>query len=309
MPGMTTPRVGIGLLVYNGEQHLPEAIDSLLTQTMGDFVLDISDNASTDRTEEICRSYVAADPRVRYVRHDKNRGPTWSSNFVAQASPDTEFYKWCAHDDIYDPTYLERCVEELDEQPEIVACHCRSRFINDRGDELMRSFRLQTFTDLRPWVRLNQILVMPHDHSHGFAVIRRSTLARIRPFQPVFKSDAILMSELALQGPLGEVPEHLFANRMHPSRATAVISKGRTPLVWAEWFRGSTRFPLWHTLAALHRSVASAPLEPVARARCYAVLAAWMRTEWKNLGWDLAADGPRVVRERIGAGRRRAPGR
>ena len=84
---MTPPRVAIGLVVYNGQRHLAAAIDSLLSQTMEDFVLDISDNASTDQTEEICRSYAAADSRVRYVRHDENHGPTWNHNFVAKLLP------------------------------------------------------------------------------------------------------------------------------------------------------------------------------------------------------------------------------
>jgi glycosyltransferase involved in cell wall biosynthesis len=65
---MGLPRVRIGLPAYNGERHLPAALDSLLAQTYGDFELIISDNASTDRTEEICREYAARDSRIRYHR-------------------------------------------------------------------------------------------------------------------------------------------------------------------------------------------------------------------------------------------------
>ena len=244
----------MGLYVYNGELHLPATIDSLLSQTMGDFVLNISDNASTDGTEEICRSYEAADPRVQYLRHGENRGPTWNSNFVAQVSPETEYFKWCAHDDVYDATYLELCVAELEKQPEIVACHSRTCYINERGEELMRSYRQLEFTDPRPWVRLQQVLLRAHDFSYSFAVIRRSALQRIRPLQPVFAADAVVLAELAFQGPFGLVPEHLFANRMHPKRATAVISRGRAPQVWAKWFGGSSRFPLFHTLVVLRQA-------------------------------------------------------
>ena len=63
----------------------------------------------------------------------------------------------------------------------------------------------------------------PHDFSIAFAVIRRSALDRVRPFQPVYNSDAIKLAELAFLGPFGEVPEHLFLNRRHPGRASAVI--------------------------------------------------------------------------------------
>ena len=46
------PKVSIGLAVYNGEKYLDEAIRSILAQTFKDFELIISDNASTDRTDD-----------------------------------------------------------------------------------------------------------------------------------------------------------------------------------------------------------------------------------------------------------------
>ncbi len=45
-------RVSIGLPVYNGENYIAHAIDSVLAQTYTDFELVICDNGSTDRTEE-----------------------------------------------------------------------------------------------------------------------------------------------------------------------------------------------------------------------------------------------------------------
>jgi glycosyltransferase involved in cell wall biosynthesis len=303
-----TQKVAIGLFVYNGELHLPATIDSLLSQTMGDFVVNISDNASTDATQEICRAYEADDPRVRYIRQEENRGVTWNQNFVALESPETEFFKWCAHDDVYDATYLERCVAELEKQPEIVACHSRTRYINERGEELMRSFRHLDFGDPRPWVRLQQVLLRAHDFSYSFAVTRRSALRRIRPLQPVFSADGVVLSELALEGPFGLVPEHLFANRMHPKRVTSLISRGRAPKVWAKWFGGSSRFPLFHTLVVLRKSVASSDLGPRDKARCYGVLAKWIGRHWSGFGLELATDGPQLVSQNVAKGWRRALG-
>lgn len=60
------PRVSVGLPVYNGERFLRESLDSLLSQTFEDFELIISDNASTDRTQEVCQEYAAKDRRIRY---------------------------------------------------------------------------------------------------------------------------------------------------------------------------------------------------------------------------------------------------
>ena len=77
-------RVSIGLPVYNGDRYLEEALDSLLAQTYTDFELVISDNASTDRTEEICRSFAERDSRIRYTRADVNGGGTWTFNRVVE---------------------------------------------------------------------------------------------------------------------------------------------------------------------------------------------------------------------------------
>jgi glycosyltransferase involved in cell wall biosynthesis len=58
-------KLSIGLPVYNGEKFLEKCLDSLLAQTFSDFELIISDNASTDNTEAICRTYAAQDQRIR----------------------------------------------------------------------------------------------------------------------------------------------------------------------------------------------------------------------------------------------------
>jgi glycosyltransferase involved in cell wall biosynthesis len=303
---VAVPRVGLGLFVYNGERYLTEAVDSLLAQTMGDFVLDISDNASTDGTEEICRAYAASDPRVRYIRQPENRGAIWNCNFAMGISPDTELYKACAHDDVYAPTYVERCLEELDRRPEIVACHSRTLYINEQSQEIMRSFRRQAFTDARPWVRFQQILLRTHDYSNVFALTRRSVMARVRPFQQVFNCDGVFLSELAFQGPFGEVPEHLFANRMHAKRATAVTTSGREAQMWANWLGASSRLPLWRTANELRHAIERAGLDPVTRVRCASVLGRWLIQRWKGFSWELATGLPLALGDRVGAGRRGA---
>ena len=69
------PTVSICLPVYNGENYLAIAIELMLAQTFADFELIICDNASTDRTEAICRRFAANDARLRYSRlykHDRD---------------------------------------------------------------------------------------------------------------------------------------------------------------------------------------------------------------------------------------------
>ena len=68
------PAVSIGMPVYNGERFIRDALESLLAQSFTDFELIISDNASTDTTERICKKYAARDSRIRYVKQSGNIG-------------------------------------------------------------------------------------------------------------------------------------------------------------------------------------------------------------------------------------------
>lgn len=78
------PEISVGLPVFSGERYLDEAIQSILAQTVTDLELVICDNASTDRTEAICRSYAESDDRIRYVRNPFNIGPNRNFNRVAR---------------------------------------------------------------------------------------------------------------------------------------------------------------------------------------------------------------------------------
>src|SRR5690348_2643366 len=100
------PRVSIGLPVYNGGRHLRAALDSLLAQTFGDFELIISDNASTDGTESICRGYAKRDDRIRYFRTKQNVGAAANFNRVFDFSRG-DYFKWSGHDSVHAATYLQ----------------------------------------------------------------------------------------------------------------------------------------------------------------------------------------------------------
>jgi len=113
-----TPQVSIGMPVYNGEPFIREALDSLLAQTFTDFELIISDNASTDGTEVICREYELKDDRIRYVRQAENRGPTANFQFVLDEAVG-EYFMWAAADDRRHPDFVDLAVKVLLECPDV----------------------------------------------------------------------------------------------------------------------------------------------------------------------------------------------
>jgi glycosyltransferase involved in cell wall biosynthesis len=111
-------RLVIGMPVYNGEKYVRGALDSLLSQSYRSFTVLISDNGSTDATEQTCREYAARDPRVVYVRHDQNRGVAFNFSFVLKHSR-SEFFMWAADDDRWDPHFVASCVSVLEAEPRV----------------------------------------------------------------------------------------------------------------------------------------------------------------------------------------------
>src|SRR5215211_4893186 len=99
------PQVSIGLPVYNGERYLALCLDSMLAQSFKEFEIVISDNASTDQTAEICRSYQNKDRRIRYFRNEQNAGAAWNHNRVFELSS-APLLKWAACDDLHEPLFL-----------------------------------------------------------------------------------------------------------------------------------------------------------------------------------------------------------
>ena len=111
--------VTIGIPVYNGEQYIQKAIDSVLTQSYTNFKLIISDNASNDSTEAICREFALNDSRVRYVRHKINKGTNFNFPFVLSEAS-SKYFVWLGADDYWEPTFLEKNIEILESDVNII---------------------------------------------------------------------------------------------------------------------------------------------------------------------------------------------
>src|SRR5581483_2124327 len=146
-----SPKVSIGLPVFNGERYLAETIQSILAQTFSDFELIISDNASTDRTEDICRSFAAVDGRIRYVRNKHNIGAVGNYNNVQRLARGA-YFRWANYDDLIAPNMVARCVEVLDNEPTVILAYTKSQLIDQDG------VVLSTYTD-----RLNLRFCRPSD--------------------------------------------------------------------------------------------------------------------------------------------------
>src|SRR6185295_18844558 len=131
---LSSPRVSIGLPVYNGEKYLARALTSLVSQDFEDFELILSDNASADSTEAICREFAAKDSRIRYYRNETNIGATKNYNRVFELAHG-EFFKWASHDDECHPSLIRRCLETFSRAPDpTVLVFAKAEIIDELGN-------------------------------------------------------------------------------------------------------------------------------------------------------------------------------
>jgi len=273
------PRLSIGLPVYNGENYLAEALDALLDQTYKDFELIISDNASTDRTEQICREYEARDQRIRYIRQPINLGAGPNHNAVFHESRG-ELFKWASHDDLYGRDLLEKCIEALDAKPDVILAHSWQAIIDGEGKIVLPIDYPLATDDPRAPVRFQSMLfTVGGDDFYG---VMRSDVLRKTPLQQSYHhADRTIVSELALHGRFYQVPEVLYYRRDHPDRAERAQPSMRARCANLDPRRANRlRNPMvrlvgeyiWGFVSAIRR----APLSSSERRRCYRHLAHWM---------------------------------
>jgi glycosyltransferase involved in cell wall biosynthesis len=210
-----TPPLTIGLPVFNAETYLPAALESILGQTFGDFVLVVSDNASTDGTEEIVRAHAQVDARVQYERSPENRGLVWNFNHVFDGCR-TEFFRWAASDDVVASTCFERCVETLRAAPgDVVLAYPRTKLIGPLGEQLGEVDDGLDLRSAEAHRRLRRVVLNMVYGNVVFAVIRSDALRRTRGHGNYPSADRVLVAELALLGQFREIPEALFFRRRH----------------------------------------------------------------------------------------------
>jgi glycosyltransferase involved in cell wall biosynthesis len=292
------PSVSIGLPVYNGEAYLRGALDSLLGQTFTDLELIISDNASTDRTTEICRAYAAEDPRVRYVRHQVNRGVAWNHNFaLGQATG--KYFRWASHDDLCAPDFLARCVKELDADPGLVLCHTRTVVLDGEGNIISHNGGSPWIGSPRTHERFRDLVGLGHRHWQpllSFGVMRREAAVAAGGLGPHIGGDRTFLVRLALQGRLLEVDEELFFYREHAGQASSP-SRGRAArnAWWDPSKTGRIMLPYFRLGYEYACAVHEAPISGPERRRCYTVLLRWPIHYWKHLAVDVKHAGEDVA--------------
>jgi glycosyltransferase involved in cell wall biosynthesis len=273
------PRVGIGLPVYNGERYIAETLDSLLAQTFKDFEIIICDNASRDKTEQICRFYAAKDARIRYVRNSTNLGATKNYRLAFELSS-SEYFRWANSDDLFAPTSLARCVEILDREQSTILTYPKTKLIDERAqiiseyeDHLHLQYARASERFIQVSLRLGLVNAI-------YGLIRADVLKKTALIGSFIGSDMALIAELTLYGKFWEIPEFLFYRRIHPGAASQNID--RLQEFYEPGSKGRIPYTEWKHLAARFRSILRAPIDIPEKLRATVFVirkAAWNRGE------------------------------
>jgi glycosyltransferase involved in cell wall biosynthesis len=291
------PKVTLGMPVYNGEQFVEAAVRSLLAQTFGDFELLISDNASTDRTGEICRDYAARDPRIRYTRNEINLGFCRNQNSVYKRARGT-YFLLTHHDDIRSPEYLERTVPVLDADPTIIVCYTHTRDIDVNDQPLPRRDPPLRFDSLDLRERFRDVIRMDHLCEPDFGLTRMDVLRRTHLHGDYADSDRVLLAEMALHGRFHRIPEYLFFRRAHTGQSTSVAPDRHSRTVWFDPHKhqGKLLFPHFREFREYLAAVSRAPLGLADRMWCRGEMVRWLvKNRWR-LQSDLDHAGRRLLR-------------
>lgn len=260
---MGYPKVVIGLPVYNGQKYLGAAIESHLSQSYGDFILTISDNGSTDATQEICEDFARRDSRIRYQRSSENRGILWNHRQVMSAieSPE-QYFRWAGADDIMGADLLQSMVGVLDSCSDVVAVMPDTKNIDEAGNiigSMERSLDLQAAD---AYQRARDVLLANYQHVVAYGLLRVSTLRAMRTKPDYIGWDPIFLWELALRGKIVQPAGPTLLRRFHAGSISRV-KKATEMRKWVEPnARAGMEFPHWtwnyeHWRALLHTPLRS----------------------------------------------------
>ncbi|MFG2072148.1 glycosyltransferase family 2 protein [Nonomuraea maritima] len=224
--------VSVGLPVYNGAHRVEKVITSVLAQDHQNVELVICDNASTDRTEEVCRDWAATDSRVIYHRQPVNIGQI--PNFVdAIQRSRGVFYRWAGDDNWLAPTYVSRCLEVFAADERLLLVTTQQAYTGPHGSTETAPYTGTGYLADDPVDRFAESLRMLNENPFAmdplYALMRREPVMRVDRGRVMLREDEIYAARLALAGPWGHVPEILAGRDWEVQRLADIARKIGAP--------------------------------------------------------------------------------
>ncbi|MEM4406818.1 MAG: glycosyltransferase [Candidatus Methanomethylicaceae archaeon] len=205
-----TPKVSVIMSVHNGEVFLEQAIDSVLGQSFQEFEFVIVDDASTDRTWDICAECAVYDHRIILLRNSNNIGLTQSLNRAIEVSKGEYIARQDA-DDISVSSRLEKQVQFLGENPDVGVVGTWVAYVDEKG-KITGYWRPPTSPEVIKWNLLFGTCV-----AHPSVIMRKQLILKER-YNPTYRyaQDYDLWLRLSKKTKIANIPEILYMRRVHP---------------------------------------------------------------------------------------------
>jgi glycosyltransferase involved in cell wall biosynthesis len=268
-----TPCVSVCLPVYNGETYIGEAISSICEQTFEDIEVIISDNASTDGTQPLCREAATYDSRIRYFRSDTNRGLAWNYNQAFKLATG-QYLVWIGHDDLMAPDYIRCCVEGIQRHADTLLCFTNAIDIDGEGNMIQQVDLTNPGAAEAPSERFRHIL--SDDRCDSICgLMKTEFLQQTRLHAGYAESDRVLLAEMGFRGRFNKIPDYLFSRRVHPLRSTALRDHWERSVIFDPSKDGKAICPWWRQFFGFVSAIRRAPLCCKERFSAYKYLYWW----------------------------------
>lgn len=238
-------RVIIGLPMYQGAEHMREALQTLVAQTYGDFAIVACDDGASDEPGDYVRQLADRDPRLHYERNASRLGMTsnWRRCFDVgrRLHPDAVYFAWASDHDVWHPRWLETLVAELDAHPEAVLAYPMNVRIDGNDAPIIAPWRFDTAGQRDTAQRLATAATGMFAGDMVYGLFRIDAHERAGVFRTVLLPDRLLLSELAVHGEFRQVPEILwhrrFAGIASVSRQRQSFwPRGAPPIAYLPWW-------------------------------------------------------------------------
>jgi glycosyltransferase involved in cell wall biosynthesis len=170
------PRISVLMPAYNAEKYIAEAIESILKQTYKDFELIIVDDASTDDTAKIIKSYAKRDKRIKYYKNEKNSGVTITlNNGLKHCSGD--YIARMDSDDVSMKKRFEEQVREMDKGSDLIGTNIT--FIDENG----KKSGTRKYSN-----EIDKVIIIESPLAHPTVMFRKEFLKKTGNYRPEYNS-------------------------------------------------------------------------------------------------------------------------
>jgi glycosyltransferase involved in cell wall biosynthesis len=202
------PLVSVLMTVYNGQEFLNMAMDSIFLQTYKNFEFVIVDDGSTDHSSSIIKAY--DDPRIKYL-YQRNSGQAAALNKGIEKARGKYIARMDA-DDISYPERLQRQVEFLENNDSVAMVGSSYDYIDEDSGIFAQAYHLDINRDIK------MEFLVRNPFGHGTVIIRRQVLIDVGGYDAAQAiEDYELWWRVAQKHEVANIPEQLYGYRILPS--------------------------------------------------------------------------------------------